>query len=375
MMSMTAGTRKCDMPRTLPKYVVEDRTDGVSRFYFRRKDQPKIRIEGTPGTEEFMRQYYAARDGKPQPQGRGPKRSEPGTFRWLSEQYFQSAEYKRLDARTRLVRKQIVEHMWAEPVRSGGGDLFEDMPLSRFTAKAVRVLRDRKAEFPEAANSRIKALRAIFAWSILPDVEMHDTNPARDVSYFRSQGEGFHSWTDEEVAQFEARHPRGTKARLALDLMLYTSQRRSDAILFGRQHVANGWLRFTQVKGAKKKPIKLELPIHPELQKTLDASTTGNLTFLITEFDKPFTAAGFGNYFRRRCDEAGLPHCTAHGLRKVAARRMAERGASEKQIMSVTGHTTSKEVTRYTKAARQKVLARDAIELLGRPETLPETGE
>lgn len=363
------------MARHLPKYVIEDRTDGVLRFYFRKKGQPKIRLEGTPGTADFMAQYHDAQAGKIEPKDKGPKKSLPNTFRWLSEQYFQSAEYKRLDARTRLVRKQIIEHMWAEPLKPGSKKLFEDMPLSSFNSKNVRVLRDRKAEFHEAANSRVKALRAIFSWAILPDVELADTNPARDVAYFKSESDGFHSWTEEEVAQFETRHPRGTKARLALDLMLYTSQRRSDAILFGRQHVSNGWLRFTQVKGRKKKPITLELPIHPELQKTLDATTLGNMTFIVTEFDKPFTSAGFGNYFRRRCDEAGLPHCSAHGLRKVAARRMAERGASEKQIMSVTGHTTSKEVIRYTKAASQRLLAKDAIELLGRPEDQSKTGE
>lgn len=82
---------------------------------------------------------------------------------------------------------------------------------------------------------------------------------------------------------------------------------------------------------------------------------------LVTEFNKPFTSSGLGNWFRKRCDETGLFHCSAHGLRKAAASRLADRGASEHQIMSMTGHTTSKEVTRYTKSACQKVLAKSAV--------------
>jgi hypothetical protein len=60
------------------------------------------------------------------------------------------------------------------------------------------------------------------------------------VAYLKGKPGGFHSWTREEVEQFEARHLIGTKARLAMALLLYTGQRRSDVVLFGRQHVRDG---------------------------------------------------------------------------------------------------------------------------------------
>ncbi|WP_244498047.1 MULTISPECIES: tyrosine-type recombinase/integrase [unclassified Ensifer] len=290
--------------------------------------------------------------------------STKGTLRWLCEQYFQSSDYKQMEASTRKVRKLIIENIWEEPTKPGSPKLFEDMPLSAFGAKAVRVLRDRKAEVPESANGRVKALRAVFNWATSKDVELALTNPARDVDYFKSTGDGFHSWTEAEIEQFEAFHHIGSKARLALALMLYTSQRRSDIVLFGKQHISKGWLRFTQFKNRRSKPVTLSIPIHPTLADIIDKSPCGDLTLLVTEFKKPFTNNGFGNWFRKRCDEAGLPQCSAHGLRKASAARLADRGASEHQIMSMTGHTTSKEVTRYTKSARQKVLARSAIELL-----------
>jgi integrase len=49
-------------------------------------------------------------------------------------------------------------------------------------------------------------------------------------------------------------------------------------------------------------------------------------------------------------------------LRKALMRRLAERGATTKQIASVSGHKTLKEVERYTAAADQARLARATIE-------------
>ncbi|MFD1988340.1 tyrosine-type recombinase/integrase [Mesorhizobium newzealandense] len=132
-------------------------------------------------------------------------------------------------------------------------------------------------------------------------------------------------------------------------------------------------MHFTQYKGRNKKPISLEIPIHPRLQLTIDNSPCGDLTFLMTEFNRGFTSNGFGNWFRKRCDEAELPQCSAHGLRKAASSRMADRGATEHQIMSMTGHQTSKEVIRYTKAARQEVIAKSAVNLLADREDAEET--
>ena len=249
----------------------------------------------------------------------------------------------------------------AETIRADSAKTFALMPATMFTAKSLRVLRDRKADKPEAANGRVKALRQVFKFGVA--YEHVDKNPARDVPYIQTGSQGFHSWSVDEVDRYEARHPIGTQARLALVILLYTGQRRADAITFGRQHVRAGWLVFTQHKNRNNKPIALEIPIRPELQTIVDASTTGNLTWLITALGKPFTATGFSNKFRDWCDQAGLPHCSAHGLRKAAASRLAEAGKTKAEIMAITGHRTSKEVARYTRAASQKKLAERAFDL------------
>lgn len=354
------------MPRKFPyRYVVEDVTGGVARIYFRRRGQPKVRLHSIPGTPEFLAEYYRALRGEVE-QKPGPQPAKPNTFRWLCEQYFGSAEFKALERRH--VRKRILETCWEETLTPEDKRQFGDIPLHSFTGKSVRVLRDRKADLPEAGNGRVKAIRAVFAWATMADVDLATSNPARDVRYLAPVNpHGHHSWTADERSAYEARHPIGSTARLAYGLLYYLAQRRSDVVLLGRQHVKDGWLRFTQQKNRNSKPVTLEMPIPAELQAIIDATKCGDLTFLVNEFGRPFSAAGFGNKFHDWCMQAGLPPgCSAHGLRKARAAEMANQGATGHQIMAITGHQTLKEVDRYTKAANQRKLARATVDLMAR---------
>src|SRR6516165_1234627 len=162
-----------------------------------------------------------------------------------------------------------------------------------------------------------------------------------------------------EIAQFEAHHPIGTKPRLALALLLYTAQRRSDVVRMGRQHIRNGAFIVKQQKTGTELP---PIPVLPELRAVLDATPSEHLTFLVTATGKPYGPNHFSETFREWCDAAGLPkRCTAHGLRKAACRRFAEAECSGPEIMSISGHATLKELVRYTKAADQAKMARNAM--------------
>jgi integrase len=170
--------------------------------------------------------------------------------------------------------------------------------------------------------------------------------------------EGFRAWTGEDIAQFEARWPSGSRERLALALLLYTGQRRQDVIVMGRQHVRGGVISVVQQKTGTRLEIPLAIPLRSELAQV----PPGQLTFLQTQYGEPFTPAGFGNWFRERAQAAGLPaRSNAHGLRKAAAAALAESGCTDKQIMAVTGHKNLSEVTLYTASADQARLAREAI--------------
>jgi len=190
------------------------------------------------------------------------------------------------------------------------------------------------------------------------EIGLRADNPATDVKLPNQKTDGYHSWTDAEIEQFEAYHGRETKARLALTLLLYTGQRRGDVIRMGRQHIRDGAIHVRQQKTG----IELAIPIHATLAAIIAQTSADHLTLLTTQTGKPFSAAGFGNWFRDRCNEAGLPRCSAHGLRKAAARRLAEAGCTMHEIASITGHASLSEVQRYTKAADQARLARAAME-------------
>src|SRR5215813_15554719 len=141
------------MPRRLPPGCVKARSrHGTIRIYFRAKSWPKVRLRGTPWTPEFMAEYEAAKGEATPTKAKG---IASGTWRWLCTRYFaECAEYKRLDARTQHVRRQILESTYDEPITLVSSKFFRDFPLCRMTADAVEVLRDRKIDTPESANAR-----------------------------------------------------------------------------------------------------------------------------------------------------------------------------------------------------------------------------
>lgn len=349
-------------------YVYLDRDrHGNIRIYFWRKGQRKIRMREALGSQEFITRYGellgASKSGAAEEDA---QRNVVlvGTWRWLCVRYFGSAHFQRLEPSTQTSRRRILEATFDELIFPGAKETFAQFPLSRMSAKALRILRDRKAKLPEAANNRVKAMRAVFSWGL--EQEYVTANPAREVTRVRSATTGYHSWTPDEIAKFESCHPVGTTARLALALLVFTGVRRSDVVRLGRQHARDGWLRFKQHKNRNRHPVDIEIPILAELQQIIDQSPTGDLTFLVSAYRRPFTVAGFGMRFREWCDKAGLPHCTAHGLRKAGAARAAENGATEHQLMAIFGWQPIHEAERYTKAARRKKMAGDAMPLLRR---------
>lgn len=345
----TLGTR-ADAVKIRLRYISEDvDRHGNVRCYVRVPGLPKVRIRAMPGTEDFMREYHAALDRK-EPQPRQARGAARGSFGYLCKAYFASATYKGLDVSTRSWRRRALEEICLKHA---------EKPVAMLQARHVRALRDEKAETPGAANARLKALRALFRWAVEADEAPHD--PTRDVQMIRYPTEGHHSWTLEEVSAFENKYPVGTKQRLAFALLLYTACRREDVVRLGPQHISAGRLRYTQAKNEHRNPVSLDIPVHPDLQTAIDAVPRQHLTFLVTEFGKSFSPAGFGNRFREWCNQAGLSQCSAHGLRKATAARLAERGATAHEIMAITGHRTLEEVERYTRAAQKARLADAAM--------------
>jgi integrase len=278
--------------------------DGRPRHYFRRKGYKLTPLPGVFGSTEFMAAFRALNGGTP------------------------------------AKRRAILERF---------RDQHGDKPVRLLPRKFIVHMLDGNNMKPHAARNWLKAIRGLMQYCVAH--EMISEDPTLGIKIKTPKSDGHHTWTEDEIAQFEAAHPIGSKARLALALGLCTVQRRGDVVRMGRQDIRNGWLHVEQEKTGK----VLDLPIYlTELPAILDAtpSKTG----------KPYGANDFSEQFRKWCDDAGLAQrCTFHGLRKAGCRRFAELGCSASEIAAWSGQSL-REVERYTRAADQARLARNAME-------------
>jgi integrase len=345
--------RRGILMRRPPKFVhgFIDR-HGKPRFYFRRAGFKKVSLPGLPWSPEFMAAYEAALSGAPRVSA-GESRTKPGTVAAAVVGYLGSATFATgLAETTRRTRRRILERFRAE---------HGDKGIATLGKTHVERMVNARGGTPGAALNFLVALRALMRHAITLGLRADD--PTTGVRAPRYRSAGFYTWTEDDIAAFEARHPVGTKARLALALLLYSAQRRADVVQMGRQHVRDGLLHVRQSKTG----TMLAIPLHPELRAVLDATPAENMTFLTMRDGRPFHPDTFSPWFKRRCREAGLPaRAAAHGLRKAACRRLAELGCSASVIAAISGHSTLREVSRYTAAADQVRLARQGIEALTR---------
>jgi integrase len=344
----------------LPKYVQAfiDRT-GKPRHYIRRRGYPRTALPGVPWSPTFMAAYEEAMTQQAPMPATKIGHVKPGSFRALAVSYLASPAFANLSDNSKRGYRGTIEAFCQTKDANGG--LYGDKPLSGLNRGVIVKILSTRADKPRAANKLLMLLRILMQHGV--DHGMVRENPARDIRPLKVKAEGHHSWTEEEIAQFESHWPVGSKERLALALLLYTGQRgRSDVSRMGRQHLidtddpdvpSGKLLRITQQKTG----AELVIPVHVKLLNLIEQTASNNLTFLTTRTGRPYHPNAFGNWFRQSCDKAGLPHCSAHGLRKASARRIADEGGSEHHIASVTGHASLSEVRRYTRGANQKKLA------------------
>jgi integrase len=335
------------------KHLAQDYDRHGNPRAFVRKNGRKVRIRALENAETFWPAYREALAALESGliAARQQLNAAPGSLRWLVERYYDSSSYHMLEASTRAVRRRMLDAFCEK---------HGTKPYARLDAVHIAAFRDEKvrAGVPEAANSLLKVLRALFSWAADPEVRLAECNPCRDVKRIQTRSEGHHTWTVEEVFQFEDRHPVGSKARLAMALMLYTGVRASDAIRLGRQMERAGRLHFTEYKDRNRNPKDRAIPILPELRAIIDATPSGNFNYLVTEHGKPYASAkAFGNRVKSWCNMAGLPHCTAHGLRKAGATIAAERGVPAHALMALYGWTKLDQAALYTRKVDRMRLA------------------
>ena len=289
-----------------------------------------------------MGAYETALNDRPLPIG--AKNVLRGSMADIIAKYYASAAWRALKPVSQEYYRRVIAQ-----IRESHGE----KPAGKLEPRHVRQL-VAGIETPHAARRYLTILRILLQHGV--DSGVLDSNPAFGIRGPKVKTVGWHSWSEGEIGQFEARYAPGSRERLAFALLLHTGQRRTDIVRMGPQHVRDGLMRIVQSKTG----AEVAIPVHPELASVISASKIGNLAFLVTARGGPFAAKSFGNWIRDICDAAGLPQCSSHGLRKAAARRLAEAGASTNEIAAITGHASLQEVERYTRAANKKQLAKQA---------------
>jgi integrase len=339
-----------NMPRPRPPHLHRELTrHGKAVWYVRVGKGPRIRLRAEFGSADFGAEYQAAITGAPRPNNRGAPAA--GTLAWLVDRYRETAVWAGLSAATRRQRENIFLHVLA----SAG-----EQPFAKVTTATIVGGRERRAKTPDQARHFLDAMRGLFRWALAAKLIRFDPTAGVENPP-RKKGDGFVTWTEEHVAAYERRWPIGTRQRVWLDVLLYTGLRRGDAVRFGRQHVRDSVGAIKTEKSGF--TVTVTLPILPVLAETLVAGPCGDLTFIAGDRGQPLTKESFGNMFKDACQAAGVPG-SAHGVRKIAATRAANQGATVAQLEAIFGWSGGTMASHYTRSADRRRLAIEAMHKL-----------
>jgi integrase len=313
---------------------------GRERLYVRKPGLPRIPLPGPYGSHEFLTAYYAALAGKPDKIG--ASRTIPRSMNALIAIYYASPGFKSLRPSTARSYRLVLERFREE---------HGDKSVITMKPRNVRDLMD-KAATPVIANRLLSLISILMKHAIKE--KWRDDNPTFGVERVRHRSGGYATWSEPDIAAYRTFYPLGTRERLVLELALGTASRRGDLVRLGWRHVVKGKIVIKQNKTG----AAVEVPIVRELQAALDLCPRDRLTFIAGAGGRPLGVETLGGEFRDWLRNAGLPdQLSLHGLRKAAARRLAEAGCTPHEIMAITGHKTLAEVERYCREAEKKRLA------------------
>lgn len=318
---------------------------GKLRLYYRQPSGKRIPLpnEDDPG---FLTAYQAATSSVPD-SPKAKTRGADGTVDRLASDYFKSTDFLGLRPSTQAKNRGLIDRF----CEKHGHRLVRQM-----TRQHVSTIIGKKAATPAGANNLLKIITMLLNFAVANGYRTD--NPAIGIKKFK-QGT-YHTWTEDEITQFEAKWAIGTPERLAFALHLFTGQRRSDvhAMTWATYNAGHNTIDVIQEKTG----APLTISVHKDLRKVLDATPRQHVVILHSNKGKARTVESHGNWMADAIAGAALPErCVLHGIRKAAARRLAEAGCSAHEIMSITGHKTLSEVERYCREAGQKALSKAAI--------------
>ncbi|MCO5130037.1 MAG: tyrosine-type recombinase/integrase [Xanthobacteraceae bacterium] len=330
-------------------HVYNDR-HGRQRIYFRRGGQSRVVLPGPLYSEQFWTAYHKAKEGVPaEPPSIGAERTKAGTMGALIAQYYKSAAFTGLADATRSTYRNQLE---AFRVKHG------DKPVAAIKTSHIDAILGEIAGKSTAQAHKLRK-RLLMLMALAVKWEYRADNPMLTASKVKHKEIGYRTWTEDDIAAFRKRWAKNTPQRIALEVLLHTGLRRSDAVKLGRQHLQDGAFAISTKKSGM--TVSLNIPLHPTLKAHLASLPKDRLTYIATQTGVGRSEKAFTNWIIEAAREAGLPpHSSPHGLRKATCRRLAEAGCSTAQIMAITGQSLSV-VERYIRDFNRKMLAQSAM--------------
>jgi integrase len=276
-----------------------------------------------------------------------PEQADPGSIQALIAAYRSAPEWRAKAEQTRRTYN-IYLRPWED-------DRLSRRQVATIKRREILTLRDAVAEASGngAGTMFSRVTAALFGFAL--DRGWIEYSPAARIKAL--PGGHLRDWGEDAIRHALDRLPEAYRRVVVLGV--HTGQRRGDLVGMTWGQYDGGTIRLKQGKTG----AALALPVHPNLQAELESwkEVRAAVTILTAPQGKPWTAPHLSREMKRELENIGLSGLNVHGLRKAAARRLAEAGCSAHEIASITGHRTLSMVQLYTAAADQERMAGAAV--------------
>jgi integrase len=330
-------------------------------YYYYRRGKLRRRLPGAPGEPGFTAAYDAFHSAATTADENRPDSTNgEGTLAALVAAYRASPEWRALQPATHSDYQKALK-----PLETRFGHLVvKAIPRAfvfglrdLYATRPAKKPNDPPIATPRRANRMVAVLSIILSWGV--DRGWRPDNPALRPKKLKT-GEGWRPWTAAELATFEACDKVSAELKLAVVLAAASGQRGGDLITMTWGAYRDGAIEVVQLKTE----ARVWVPLHATAKARVDAAPRRAVTILTRPDGQPWKINHFRHAMGDAIRAAGLIGVVTHGLRATAATWLAEAGCSEREIMAITGHTSSSSVARYTRQAEQKVRATAAVEKL-----------
>ena len=334
-------------------------------YYYYRRGKLRQRIRGNPDEPGFL-EAYAAIHAAAQAADAKAAASEPGvapgSMAALIRAYRTSPEWRALKPATHSDYEKALGPLEARYGHLAIATMPRAFVFGLRDAYATKPNPDPKQPpipTPRRANRMVAVLSILLSWCV--DRGWRPDNPALRPKKLKT-GEGWRPWTAAELAAFEACADIAPELKLAVVMAAASGQRGEDLVTMAWSAYDGTAIEVVQAKTG----ARVWVPLHATAKARVDAAPRRAVTILTRPDGKPWKIDHFRHAMGAAIRAAGLSGVVTHGLRATAATWLAEAGCSEREIMAITGHTSSASVSRYTRQADRKRQATAAVTKLER---------